>query len=163
MPLDIAMLATTVVGSFLMPYVKKGAEKIAEEVTHKFSDAAAEHVTGLAQKVWDRVTGLFTPKEQPALEMFKENPDEMQAMIEKIVKQKLEENLQVAQEVDAMIHAPAPGGQMDGIQIMNAGVVGVVNMPGANFQGAQNVTITAVNQGGQPPTEPTDDPSSQPH
>jgi hypothetical protein len=162
MPIDIAAIATTVVTSFLIPYVKKGAEKIAEEVTNTVSKGAAEHAVGLAQKVWNKVKSLFSSdKEKNTLQYFEQDPDTFQAAVEKILQQKLEQDSQAAQELDALLNAPEPTGGSTGAQIMNATYAGIADLRGANFSGAHGMNISGVSIGSQPPPIPSDRPDTE--
>jgi hypothetical protein len=161
MPIDTAVLATTIASSFLLPYVKIGVEKLAEGMAENVGKAAANHATALAKKVWERVNGLFkSQKEQNTLELFKENPDELKGLMEKILRQKLEEDKSLAQELSDMINAPGPDGTSTGAQIMNAGIAGVLDARGANFANASGMNLAGVMLGNPPsqrPTEPKKD------
>ena len=82
MPIEIAALAATVVSSFLLPYVKLGAQKLAEKVTEDVSSAAAEHVTDTSKTLWNLVRDAFAvPKEQVALELFEQDPEGLAATV----------------------------------------------------------------------------------
>lgn len=167
MAIDIAAMAASIVGSFLLPYVKAGADKIAEATTEKFGPAAAAHVKDLAGKVWNRVTQvLATPDDQKALDLFMKQPELMQKMIEEALRKKLSEDAALVKEFAAMLDAAVPDSHLTGAQIMNAGVAGIVNMPNADFGGASNVTISGVTltSGSEsipiPPKPPEDKPES---
>jgi hypothetical protein len=137
MAIDVAVLATTVVTSFLLPYVKMGAEKLAEEVTKKASQAAADHVIGVAKKVWNRMTKVFSSeKEQNTLEYFKDDPEAFQAAVEKMLREKLEKDSKLAQELDELVNAESPDGKGTGAQIMNAAIAGIVDLRGAHISGS---------------------------
>ncbi len=145
MSIEVAALATTVVTSFLLPYVKLGVEKISEGVAGKLGDAAAQHAAGLAQKIWDRVTGVFgSEKDKMALELFRDDPEDLQARMVKVLRQKLEEDPALARELAEWINSPGPDGKSTGAQIMNAGTAGILDARGANFSGAQGVRLAGV-------------------
>jgi hypothetical protein len=159
MPIDLAILATTVVTSFLAPYAKAGLEKIATAVTEKVSEQAAEYAKELTGKVWNLVTSAFgSPKEQTTMELFQENPDEMQDMLIKKLQEKLVQDPNLAQSLADLINQPGPDGAASGAQIMNAGIAGIADLRGANLSSAQNMTIGGVIMGDKPapkPDEPT--------
>lgn len=145
MALDTAVLATTVVTSFLMPYAKAGLEKVAESVGEQVGEKAAAYVTDLTGKVWSRVKSAFSAsKEQAALELFQDNPDEMKAMLIKALQEKLAGQPDLAQALAELIEAPGPDGQSSGAQIMNAAIAGIADLRGANLAQAQNITISGV-------------------
>ena len=151
MPIDIAVLATTLITSFVVPYLKLGVEKIAEELTGKVSEAAAEQATGLTKKVWNRVKAAFSSEgEQFTLLQLKDNPEAAKPLVESILKKKLEEDTSLAQELQSLIQTPLGGGSSTGAQIMNAHIAGIVDARGANFAGAHGVDIAGVKIGSVP-------------
>jgi hypothetical protein len=152
MQVDFASLAVTLVSSFLLPYIKIGAEKLTEGLGENIGKAAAEHTTGIAKRVWERVSGLFeSQKEHTALELFKENPEELTGLIEKMLRQKLEASPSLAEELSGMINAPGPDGTSSGAQIMHAGIAGILDASRANFRGAHGITLAGVIVGEPPP------------
>lgn len=158
MPLDYAMLAGTVVSSFLLPYVKQGAEKIAETLTEKVSGEAADQVTGIASTLWDRVKSLFTAdKEEHVISDFKEEPDAAEALLISKLKKKLEKNPELARELSDLVNKPVAEGAGTGAQIMNAHIAGVADARGANFSGARGVEVVGVKYGSFPPKPPEAD------
>ena len=159
MPIDLAIIATTAVTSFLVPYAKAGLEKIATAVTEKVSEQAGEYAKELTGKVWNLVTFAFSsPKEQTTLELFQENPDEMQEMLIKKLQEKLTQDPGLAQSLAELINQPSPDGATTGAQIMNAGIAGIADLRGANLSNAQNMTIGGVildNKADLKPDKPT--------
>jgi hypothetical protein len=145
--MDIGQLSTVIVTTFLVPFAKKSVDQLHEDLAKKTGKSAAQHVSTLAGKIWEKVTSLFkTDKETKALELFRDDPDNMTMMIDKIIREKLEADPALAQELEKMINTSPPGEEATSLQIMNAsGIVGVVNLPNSNFQGAQGVNISAVN------------------
>lgn len=153
----VELLAATVVTSFLRPYLEKGAKRIAEEVTGKVSEAAADHVTGVAENIWNRVKGAFTaPTERNVVELFKDDPEAMQPMMEKTLSKKLEEDSALAQDLEKLVNKPSPDGSGTGAQIIGATYAGIVDLRGGTVSGS-GATITGLSVGGSPPplTAPT--------
>lgn len=145
MPLDIALLATTVATSFLVPYVKVGLEKIAEGAGKQVGEKAGEYVADLTGKLWGRVKSVFSsPEDQTVLTLFEKNPDEMQAMMIKALQEKLTQDPALAQQLADLIDQPGPDGTSTGAQIMNAGIAGIADLRGANLSHAQNLNIAGV-------------------
>ena len=148
MPLDLAVLATTIVSSFLIPYLKLGAEKIAEGLTGKVSEAATEEVSGLTKRIWNRVKSAFSSEgEQFTLLQLNENPSAARPLVESLLKKKLEQDPTLAEELEQLVHTPVAGGSSTGAQIMDAYVAGIVDARGANFSGSQGIEITGVKVG----------------
>jgi hypothetical protein len=161
MPLDLALLATTVVSSFLMPYAKKAMEKVAEITSEKFGDAAAKAGTDVAQKVWIRIKSAFTSeKEKATLEQFEEFPDAAKPLVEAVLKKKLEEDPALRDDLDKLANTPLPGGST-GAQIMQAGIAGVVDLRGATISGSGQ-TFAGVSIGSSSAGQPTDKPGVPP-
>jgi len=130
---DPVSLAATVVGSFLLPYAKKGAEKIGEVVSEKFGEAAANEVTDVAGKLWGKVKGVFTSEyELTTLNLFADSPETYQKPVEEMLRQKLEKDPVLAREVRSLVSAPAGDGS-DAASIMNASIAGILDMRGAHF------------------------------
>ncbi len=139
MPIDIAMLATTVVTSFLIPRATKILGKISDEVTEKVSELAANRVTEIAETVWNKVKALFSaPKDEAVFSQLEENPDESKDLIIKMLKKKLEENPQFAQELNELINGSTSTGNQTAAQIMNAGIAGILDARGMHLTGSGN-------------------------
>src|SRR5207244_12610921 len=84
---EITTLASTVVTSFLIPYVKLGMQKIGEEVGKQVNKAAAEHVLGIATKVWERVRSSFSSDaERATLAQFQKYPDDAKPLVEAMLR-----------------------------------------------------------------------------
>jgi len=114
-------------------------------VATKLAKKAAEYAGELTGKVWNLVKSVFSsPKEQTTIELFQENPDEMQAMMVKALQEKLAADPALAQKLADLINRPGPDGKTTGAQIMNAGIAGIVDLRGANLSHAQGLDISGV-------------------
>ncbi|CAN5838425.1 hypothetical protein BH10CHL1_BH10CHL1_48280 [soil metagenome] len=148
MPIDLLALATTTVTTFLLPYAKTGLEKIASAFTEHIGAQAADFASELTGKVWKLATTAFSaPKEQTTLELFREDPDEMQGMLIKKLHEKLAQDPALAQTLADLINQPGPDGATTGAQIMHAGIAGIADLRGANLSNAQVMTIAGVVMG----------------
>jgi hypothetical protein len=160
--LDIAVLATTVVAQFLFPFAKKGAEKLAEEMGKEVGSATAKAGVNIATKVWDKVKSVFSSdKEKNALAQFEEYPDEAKALVERILKDKLEQDRKLAEELEGLINTREPGATSTAAQIMHAGTAGIADLRQANLAGANRFNISGVTVGSNPaprPNSPKDEP-----
>src|SRR5215213_7300903 len=117
----IETLAATVVAQVLLPYVKEGAAKIGEAAALKFGEAAGQHAVEVAQKTWARVKFVFSSgKDRITLEQFQELPEEAAPLVEGILKRKLQEDNQLAEELDKLVNSPDPDGKGSGAQIIGA-------------------------------------------
>jgi hypothetical protein len=152
MPIDVAVLASAVVANFLVPYAKMGADAIAQQVTGKVGQTAAEHVTEVTTKVWNRVKAAFgsDPDDEAALAQLEKRPERATPLVEDILKERLERDTQLAHDLEKLVTAPSPDGAGDSMQIM-AGTVGIVYAQGATFSGG---VVGGVVTGYQPQQTP---------
>jgi hypothetical protein len=154
MPIDLAILATTVVTSFLVPWVKMASEEFSKKFAEKTGEAAADKAKGLAGKAWERVKGVFSqPAEQATLKSFEATPDAVKAIVETMLQEKLKADASLVKDLNEIVETKAPDGQNSMAQIMNAAVAGIVYMPNANLAGASHFNIIGA-QTGQTPEPP---------
>jgi hypothetical protein len=149
MPIGLVELATTVVTSFLAPWAKDGAKKLAEKVGEKMGEAAATRVVETSKKIWDRVKDAFSSGDDlitlNLLENFKADPETWEKPVQKKLQEKLEQDSALAEELDKLVNAAGADGKSGNVQIKDVvGDVGVLYMPGANFQGAKDVRLAGV-------------------
>ncbi len=145
MPIDLAVLATTVVSSFLLPYLKLGGEKLAEEISEKVGSGTADYAADLTNKIWKRVKSVFSSeRDQHAMSEFEEEPDAAKSLIEAKLKKKLEQDPTLAEELDRLINTPTPDGASTGAQIMNAHIAGILDARGTNFSNSRNLKLAGV-------------------
>ncbi|MFX0194483.1 MAG: hypothetical protein ACFFCW_00050 [Candidatus Hodarchaeota archaeon] len=146
MPIDIAALAATVVTSFLLPYIKDGAKKVADALVEKGSKAAVEHIPKLASRLWDRVKAVFSSEDdQAVLKQFETRPDAAKSLVQDILKEKLEHDSRLAEELDQLVNTPSLEGKSPSLLIKDViGDVGVLYMPGADLSHAQGVRLAGV-------------------
>ena len=154
MPLEIAVLATSIVTSFLMPLVKQGAEKISEAVSSKFSAAAGEHVSKVAKNIREKVKDAFSSDtEKATLTQFEKYPEESKPLVEKMLEEKMKADPKLATELDKLANSPSPGGGGTAVSIAGStvGNVGTVNAPYATISGG---IVAGVVSGTPPPSTP---------
>ena len=148
MIIDSTALAASVVSSFLLPYVKLGAEKLSEEMGKTLGNVSAEYASGVVKRLWERVKAVFSSDdEKTVLAQFEKRPDAAKALVESILQEKLGQDSRLAQELMELINTPGPDGKSTGAQIMQAGIAGIVDARGANFTHASGVTISGVTVG----------------
>ncbi|KPQ42317.1 MAG: hypothetical protein MPEBLZ_03141 [Candidatus Methanoperedens nitroreducens] len=95
-PIIIAGLGAKVV-DVLMPYVKKGTEKLAKEV----SIAAVEKVEGMLKTLKTRLRGDKTAEDM--LDEFEKDPDTYGPVLEKIIQKKIDQDISLATELDKQL------------------------------------------------------------
>ena len=145
MPIDPGPLTNTIVTTFLLPYAKLGLEKFGEAMMEKLGETAAEPLIATTKKIWQRVKTAFGSEEEKAtLAQFEKRPEAAQPLIEALLKEKLEQDATLAQELTELVHAPMPGSTSTGAQIMQAAIAGILDLRGANFAGASHVRLAGV-------------------
>lgn len=156
MSIDFAALASTIAGSFLIPYVKIGAEKLAEEAGKKLGEAASTGAMSAPQQIWARVTAAFTSDEdKQALAQLEKRPDAAKPLVEAILTEKLTQDAGLAQELHALV-ALAEGQTLStGAQISGAEIAGIADARNAHLEGSSNVIISGVTLTNTKRTDPT--------
>jgi hypothetical protein len=145
MDINAHVLATTIVTSFLQPYLKIGLEKIAEKVTEKLGAAAADQAVGVTKKVWNRVKFAFSSEQdQYLLKEFEDDPEAAKPLIEAKLKKKFEQDPSLAEDLYQLVNAPGSDGASTGAQIMSAHIAGILDARGANFSNSNNVKMAGV-------------------
>lgn len=155
----ITGLATTVVSTYLLPYLKEGAVKMAERITKDAGDAASEYSVSLAGKIWNKVKSVFTSDdEKGTLAQFEKRPEAAKPLVEAILKEKLQQDASLLKELQALTTAKGPTGQT-GAQIIGATYAGILDMRGATVSGSGNV-FAGLNIGGGAPSSSIGHPPS---
>lgn len=86
----------------LMPYVKKGAEKFAQDV----GEAAAQKVKSLYEALKKRLRGDKTATDM--LDEFEKDPETYKSVLEKILQKKVEQDKDLAEELSKHLHEIGP-------------------------------------------------------
>ncbi len=141
--MDIASLAATVVGSFLVPLAKEGLKKIKEQVSgliEQAGEAAGEAAADTIGGVRDKVASLFTSDDDKViLETFESHPDAGAALLEVKLTEKLEEDSEAAEELEKLVTADVPGGGGVSLSHIMADTFGYVDARGAHVSGGAQI------------------------
>jgi|SRR6516164_8495314 hypothetical protein len=152
----IEALATAVVGQILVPYLKEGAKKIADEASKKFGESAGHYAVDLAGKVWDRVKASFTSdRDKYTVEDFQKKPEAAKALMEDKLLEKLQNDPKLAEELQKLVNAQSPDGKTTGAQIIGATYAGIVDARGATISGGVVGGIVMSPTSPPPPTPTT--------
>jgi hypothetical protein len=145
---DALGLATSTVSVFLVPYLKLGAEKFVEAV----GKAAGEQGVNAAQQLWTRVRKAFSKdeEEQAVISQFEKHPEAAGPLVITLLKEKLEQDKALVQDLTELIRQFEQSQGMSGAQIGQATIAGIADLRQANFAGAKHVRIvgTQVKQRG---------------
>ena len=107
------------------------------------------------------MTNSFSDEEKSILVQFEKHPDAAKTLVEAILKEKLEKDKNLAQELDELINAESPDGKGTGVQIINSAITGTVFIKRSHIDGTDH-TITGVSIGpsSNPPGHlPSEDPT----
>ena len=142
MPIEIA---ATIVTSLLMPYLKMGADKMAETLTGEGGKAIGDYTVDLAKKAWDKIKGAFTSEEeQNDLEMFEKHPESAAraSVVQETLEEKLAKDPDLKAELEKLLQASGPGGQT-GAQIIGDNAH-LLDMRNAHVGGSGHVFAGAI-------------------
>jgi hypothetical protein len=137
--MDPATLATTLVVTFLRPYIEQGAKKVGEAVSEKVGKAAADFAVETASKVWNYIKTAFQSEdEKSVLTQFEKRPKASEELLKEVLTEKLQQDKQLAQELENLVSTHGPDGTSTSAEIMNnAGIAGNVIIQG-NISGSSN-------------------------
>jgi hypothetical protein len=121
----IEALAAAVVGQFLVPFLSKGADALADSLTATLGDAASSQVGKTAAKLWARVRSAFSAQEQPTLDQFEERPQVAAPLVEAMLTDKLAADPGLVKELEGLL-AEHPQGGNTSIGTIMADYVGLV-------------------------------------
>jgi hypothetical protein len=149
--MDPATLAATTVGSLLIPFMRKGADKFVEAIGEQLGEDTGKQLSAAAGKAWNLVKGAFTSNEElTTLGLFEKSPELFKEPVRQLLEQKLVTNPDLARDLQGVMDTPGPGGTTSSV-INNATIAGILNMQGATISGSGNV-IAGVNMGGSIPS-----------
>ncbi|AHG91679.1 hypothetical protein J421_4142 [Gemmatirosa kalamazoonensis] len=150
MPIDLALLASTVVSSFLVPMAKRGLEKLRENASEAAGEAVGDATASGVSKVWERVKSLFTSdRERVQFEELEQHPDDGAATVRRVLEEKLRADPTAAQELDRLVNAPVGSGGAT-LQHLMAGTLGFVDARGAHVSGSAQVAGVVINAAARP-------------
>jgi len=159
---DTAALAATVISSFLVPYVKIGAEKLAETLGQAIGEQVGTQISSTSQKLWELVKSVFSSDEDSAiLTQFTKRPDAAKKLIEDVLKEKLDQNTALAREMAELTASDTQDGKSIGAYISQAEIAGILDARGANFSGANNISLAGVQISRQNKLPSTDSPRTK--
>ena len=148
--MDPATLAATIVGTYLMPYVAKGAASLAGAVANKLGNEAGNFAAEVAGSLWAKVKARFSAGgDKYTIDEFERHPEEQQQALERKLREKIEQDDNLHQELEALVSKAGPSGQTATAIIENSGVM--VNLQQANLAHAHNFSITGAQYGAREP------------
>lgn len=138
--MDPVSLATTIVGSFLVPLLKRGARELAETLSRESDSATADQLVRTSGTLWERVRSLFDgADERKALELFERFPEDLERRVEAMLGERLEADEALRSELERLVTRPTPDGASTGAQIMQAHFAVVIDNRNARIGGSSRI------------------------
>lgn len=127
--IEVGALAASLVTQFLLPYLDRGLEGIADKVSDAVAESAGDQVVRVTKRIWHRVKALFAahPEQELLFRKFEEHPKAMAEMIALELEKILSANTEEAAELEALVEEPVEGTKMTVANVIaNSGVSVVV-------------------------------------
>src|SRR3989442_3558962 len=100
-------LAATVVGSFLLPFLKEGANRLGQALSGEADASTADQLVETADTLWGRIKATFSgPEDKKALDLFEQYPEDLQRRVESMLQERLETDRQLASELEGLVTQP---------------------------------------------------------
>jgi len=155
--MDPIGLAATIVGSFLVPFVKEGARKLGQALSGETDSATANQMVETSQALWERVKASFSePDDTNALQLFERYPEDMRPLVERKLRERLEADERLRTELASLVERPTPDGSSTGAQIMHAHTAVVIDNRGATVSGGRIIGVNVVESPRQEPRPGSD-------
>jgi len=107
---DIAWLAATVVGKFLVPLFTRGKDQLTEDIAEVEGKAAADGLVRTAGTIWKSIKGhLDHDDERNAASIFQKNPAAMEMMMIGLLEKRLRDDVDFRQQIQRLVEAPVVG------------------------------------------------------
>lgn len=121
MGVEVAAGLAAVVVKIVLPYVKQGAEKLASTLADRVGAAAADGSANVAGRLWNRVrSALVGAGEEGVVTQVEKRPDESAPLLEAALRERLEQDPQLLEEVQALVNQNVTAGR-DVMQIFGEG------------------------------------------
>lgn len=133
--IEVGALAAYVVGSFLVPLVKKGVEHLTEELSDKAGTATADGLVGAAKTLWARIRGKTQgTDDQPVITLFEQQPEKLASTVTDVVKRLLSDDPEFRKQAADLVECKEDGSPR--WQLMGE-YVGAVDARNATISGGQ--------------------------
>jgi hypothetical protein len=144
---EMAWLAATVVGKFLVPLFTKGNDQLTDELGESWGRAAADSLVKAAGTIWKRIKSRFDrDDEKKTADLFEKNPRAMEKMLIELLEKRLEEDADFRQEIQQLIEAPTADTGCTSWELMGQ-YVGAVDARNSIISGA-TVAGVFISRGG---------------
>ena len=137
---EIITLAATVVSSFLLPYLQKGAGEFLTEIASKSGKNIAQHTLEVTEKIWERVKSVFSSEgDKVTLKYFEKNPEKFKEEMQESLSTKLASDQELVLYLNDLAHSKLQGGDQTATQIVTTTIS--VTVTGNSFKNIDRVNI----------------------
>jgi hypothetical protein len=155
--LELAALAATVVGKFLVPLFTKGSDKLTDELAEKGGGAVANGLVGTAKSLWAKIKDRFDgDEERSVVTLFETRPEAQASTLEELLRERLATDDELRTALSELVEKQVEGTGEAAWRLMGE-YVGVVDARGAKISGG---VVAGVIVG--PAPAPTPGPTSAP-
>lgn len=151
---EIAWLAATVVGKFLVPLFTKSKDQFTDELAESCGRAAADGLSKTAGTIWQRIRNRFNREdEKNAASLFEKSPKAMENMLIELLDARLAEDADFRHEIERLVDVPVAGTGRSSWELMGE-YVGAVDARNSMISGATVAGVYVAN-GGSPGSRPS--------
>ena len=152
MPIENTILATTIVTSFLIPYLHKGTDEFLHEIASKSGKSIAEHTLDVTEKIWERVKLVFNSDgDKVTLGYFMKNPAKFKEEMQETLSHKLRVDQDLARYLSDLASSKLHGSDQTAAQIIAQTIT--ITVSGNSFRNVGNVNIVGRQLAGDSTTD----------
>lgn len=137
---EIITLAATVVSSFLLPYLQKGADEFLTEIASKSGKNIAQHTLEVTEKIWEQVKSVFSSEgDKVTLNYFEKNPEKFKEEMQESLSTKLASDQELFLHLNNLANSKLQGGDQTTAQIVTTTIN--VTVTESSFKNIDRVNI----------------------
>ncbi len=153
---DIAWLAATAVGRFLVPLFARGEDQFVADLGGSCGDAAAHGLVKTAKTIWKRIGSRFDrDDEKNAVGLFEKNPAAMEQMLVKLLEKRLADDADFRRDIQRLVAEPVADTGQSSWQLIGE-YVGAVDIRNTTINNSEVVGLR-VDHGGSANLSPAEE------
>ena len=130
MSTEIVTLASTLVTSFLLPYLQKGADDFLSELASKSGKGIAKHTLVVTEKIWERIKSVFNSEsDKVILNYFEKKPDKFKEEMQESLITKMKNDQELVLYLDELANSRFENHEQTVSQIVTT-----INVTGNSFK-----------------------------
>ncbi len=140
MSVEIITLATTVVTSFLVPYLQEGADKFLSKIASIKGKGIAQYTLDVTEKIWERVKFAFSSEgDKVTLKYFEKSPEKFSGEMLETLSVKLENDQELVLYLSDLIYSTLHVSEQTPEQILTSTIN--VTVAGNSFKNIDRINI----------------------